>query len=167
MFIVFTSLPGDFFVIKEFEMRKIIGYRKLLGVNEAAGLQELKTVYRNLMKEWHPDKYPDNQEMRDLYEAKSKHIIEAYHFLVSIAPETRAQTFAEFTVTTSTSAIADFDYKDERLQLNFSDGNSYEWFGIPKALYVKMVNAPALGRFVRRHIYTSFPYRSASKVLAA
>src|SRR5436189_3240798 len=109
-------------------MKKIIGYRKLLGVCEGIGLQELKTVYRNLMKEWHPDKFPDNPE---LAEAKSRHIIEAYHFLVSIAPETRAQTFAEFTLTTATSGIADFEYKDERLLINFSDGNSYEWFGIP------------------------------------
>jgi len=83
-------------------MKKIVGYRKLLGVSEGAELQELKTVYRNLMKEWHPDKFPENPE---LAEAKSRHIIEAYHFLVSIAPETRAQTFAEFTLTTTTAAL--------------------------------------------------------------
>ncbi|MCD6011707.1 MAG: hypothetical protein K0Q79_1569 [Flavipsychrobacter sp.] len=144
-------------------MKKIIGYRKLLGVNENVGLQELKAVYRDLMKEWHPDKFPDNAE---LAEAKSRHIIEAYHFLVSIAAETRAKTVAAFTATTTTSGITDFEYKDETLQINFVDGTSYEWFGIPKALYVKMVNAPALGRFARRHIYSSFPYRSVSKVEA-
>jgi hypothetical protein len=145
-------------------MKKIIGYRKLLGVNEGAGLQELKTVYRNLMKEWHPDKFPDNPV---LAEAKSRHIIEAYHFLVSIAPETKEQTFAAFTLTTTTALVVDFEYQNETLQINFADGNSYEWFGIPKALYVKMINAPALGRFARRHIYTSFPYRSVSRTEAA
>ena len=143
-------------------MKKIIGYRKLMGVNEQASLQELKTVYRNLMKEWHPDKFV-GQEEKDLSEAKSRHIIEAYHFLVSIAPETRAQTHAAFTLTTTTVGITDFDYKDETLQINFVDGSSYEWFGIPKALYVKMVNAPAIARFNRRHIYGSFPYRAATK----
>ena len=145
-------------------MKKIIGYRKLLGVTEKVELQELKTIYRNLMKEWHPDKFPDNPE---LAEAKSRHIIEAYHFLVSIAPETRALTFAEFTATTTTAGITNFEYKDETLQINYVDGNSYEWFGIPKALYVKFVNAPAIGRFARRHIYSSFPYRSASKNVPA
>jgi len=143
-------------------MKKIVGYRKLLGVNEKATLQELKTIYRNLMKEWHPDKFAD-QEGKDLSEAKSRHIIEAYHFLVSIAPETRAQTLDAFTRTITTAGITDFDYKDETLQINFVDGTSYEWFGIPKALYVKMVNAPAIARFNRRHIYGSFPYRVASK----
>ena len=145
-------------------MKKIIGYRKLLGVTEHAPLQELKTVYRNLMKEWHPDKFPDNAE---LAESKSRHIIEAYHFLVSIAAETRAMTFAEFTLTTTTVAIVDFEYKNETLQITYADNNTYEWFGIPKALYVKMVNAPALGRFVRRNIYESFPYRKASKAEVA
>jgi hypothetical protein len=147
-------------------MKKIIGYRKVLGVNEHAGLQELKTVYRNLMKEWHPDKFPDNPESRDLIEAKSRHIIEAYHFLVSIAPETRAQTLAEFTLTTTTVGVVDFEYNAETLQINFLDGNSYEWFGVPKALYIKLVNAPALGRFIRRHIANEFPYRKATKAVA-
>ncbi len=147
-------------------MKKIIGYRKLLGVHEKTELAELKTIYRNLMKDWHPDKFNDDHEQKELAEAKSKHIIEAYHFLVSIAPETRALTFAEYTITTTSVGIVDFEYKNETLQINFIDGNSYEYFGVPKALYVKLVNAPALGRFARRHIYSSFPYRSAGKIVA-
>ncbi len=145
-------------------MKKIIGYRKLLGVSENTELQELKTVYRNLMKNWHPDKFQDNHDLKADAEAKSKHIIEAYHFLVSIAPETRAQTLTEYTLTTTSSGIADFEYKAETLQIKFLDGSSYEYFGVPKAIYVKLVNAPAPGRFARRHIYSSFPYRSVSKM---
>lgn len=144
-------------------MKKIIGYRKLLGVNENATLQELKSVYRNMMKEWHPDKLEGNQEYRVEAEAKSKHIIEAYHFLVSIAPETLSQSLAEYTATITTSGIADFEYKSETLQINFVDGTCYEYFGVPKALYIKLVNAPTAGRFIRRHIYNAFPYRAASK----
>jgi len=66
--------------------------QELLGVSEKADLAGLKSVYRNLMKEWHPDKFQDNHDLKSETEAaaKSKHIIEAYHFLVSIAPETRA-----------------------------------------------------------------------------
>jgi DnaJ-class molecular chaperone len=146
-------------------MKKITGYRKLLGVNENAGLQELKTVYRNLMKNWHPDKFHDNHELKTEAEAKSKHIIEAYHFLVSIAPETRVQTEAAYILTTTTSGIADFEYKGETLQMKFTDGSSYEYFGVPKAIYVKLINAPAPARFARRHIYNSFVYRSAASAL--
>ena len=147
-------------------MRKIIGYRKLLGVGENAELQELKLVYRNLMKNWHPDKIRDNEEMKADAEAKSKHIIEAYHFLVSIAPETRALTQEAYTLTTNTVGITDFEYKSETLQINFLDGSSYEYFGVPKATYIKLINAPAPGRFARRHIYGSFIYRSVSKAVA-
>jgi curved DNA-binding protein CbpA len=145
-------------------MKKIIGYRKLLGVSEDAELQELKTVYRNLMKNWHPDKFQDSHDLKTEAEAKSKHIIEAYHFLVSIAPETRLQTLAEYTLTTTSSGIVDFEYKAETLQIKFLDGSSYEYFGVPKAIYVKLVNAPAPGRFARRHIYSSFAYRNVSKM---
>ena len=43
-------------------MKKIVDYRKLLEVSEEATLQELKSVYRNLMKTWHPDKFQDPVE---------------------------------------------------------------------------------------------------------
>ncbi|MES2701291.1 MAG: KTSC domain-containing protein [Bacteroidota bacterium] len=149
-------------------MKKIIGYRKLLGVNENATLQELKLVYRNLMKNWHPDKFQDStDDEKYLADAKSKHIIEAYHFLVSIAPETRALTAAEYTKTITTAAIADFEYKDEKLQVTFADGTSYDYFGVPKAIYVKLVNAPSPARFARRHIFGSFVYRSAKQAAEA
>ena len=73
-------------------MRKILNYRKVLGVQESTELKELKSVYRNLMKDWHPDKFQDDHDRKLEAEEKSRKIIEAYHFLVSIAPETRTQT---------------------------------------------------------------------------
>ena len=147
-------------------MKKIVDYRKLLGVNEAAELQELKTVYRSLMKTWHPDKFQNSAESKLEAEEKSKTIIEAYHFLVSIAPETRAQTFADYTITTTTSNIADFEYKQQVLIVYFLDGNAYEYFDVPKEVYRKLVNADSPGRFARRHIFNEFLYRSVSKLVA-
>src|ERR1700761_3929585 len=102
-------------------MKKIVDYRKLLGVNEAAELQELKTIYRSLMKTWHPDKFQD--ESRIEAEEKSKSIIEAYHFLVSIAPETREQSLAAYEVTTNTGLL-DFEFKSQVLTVYFADGNN-------------------------------------------
>lgn len=147
-------------------MKKIVDYRKLFGVNEVAELQELKTVYRSLIKNWHPDKFQDNAENKLEAEEKSKTIIEAYHFLVSIAPETRNQSLAEYTLTTTTSGIADFEYKSQVLKINFVDGSIYEYFDVPKAIYVKLINADSPGRYARRHIYNSFVYRSTSKLVA-
>jgi hypothetical protein len=147
-------------------MKKIVDYRKLLNVNEAAELQELKSTYRALMKTWHPDKFNDNETLKLEAEEKSKTIIEAYHFLVSIAPETRNQTFGDYTITTTTSNIADFEYKQQVLTVYFLDGNAYEYFDVPKEVYRKLVNADSPGRFARRHIFNEYVYRSVSKLVA-
>lgn len=148
-------------------MKKIVDYRKLLGVSEASELQVLKTSYRDLMKVWHPDKFQESEESKLAAEEKSKAIIEAYHFLVSIAAETRNNTLPEYTLTTSSSAIVDFEYKSQVLKINFLDGSEYEYFDVPKAIYVKLVNADSPGRFARRHIYTEFVYRSVTKLVAS
>lgn len=147
-------------------MKKIVDYRKLLNVNEAVELQELKTIYRGLMKTWHPDKFQDDAESKLEAEEKSKTIIEAYHFLVSIAPETRNQSFAEYTITTTTSNMADFEYKSQVLTVSFLDGNTYEYFDVPKEVYRKLINADSPGRFARRHIFNEYVYRSVSKLVA-
>ncbi len=144
-------------------MRKIIEYRKLLGVDKAVTLNELKSVYRNFMKEYHPDKIQDNEALKLEVEEKSKQIIEAYHFLVSIAPETQEATLEQYNKTTSSSNIADINYQGKRLRIDFQDGSGYEYFGVPENTYVKLVNADSQGRFARRHIYTSFLYRNVSK----
>lgn len=145
-------------------MRKVIEYRKLLGVDKAVTLSELKSIYRNFMKEFHPDKIQDNEEAKLAAEEKSKLVIEAYHFLVSIAPETIAATLEEYTKTTTTSNITDINYKGRRLRIDFTDGSGYEYYGVPENTFSKLINADSQGRFARRHIYTSFLYRNVSKL---
>lgn len=148
-------------------MKKIVDYRKLLGVQKDAELKELKTIYRNLMKDWHPDKFQDSEEAKAEAEAKSKEIIEAYHFLVSIAPETLELSIEEYTQTTATCGIADYTWAGLVLTVHFLDGSAYEYFSVPKAIYVKLVNADSPGRFARRHIFNSFPYRNIAKLQTA
>lgn len=145
-------------------MKKIVDYRKFLNVTEKADLAELKSVYRGLVKTWHPDRFNDDAEKKLEAEEKSKYIIEAYHFLVSIAPETRQQTLADYMVTTAGSTIVDFEYKSQVLKISFVDGTEYEYFDVPKAIYVKLINAESPARFARRHIYTSYVYRSTSRL---
>jgi len=148
-------------------MKKIVDYRKLLGVQKNAELKELKTIYRNLMKDCHPDKFQDNEEAKLEAEIKSKDIIEAYHFLVSIAPETLNLSIEEYNQTTSTCGIADFTWERTVLKVTFLDGSGYEYFEVPRAIYVKLVNADSPGRFARRHIFSVFPYRNIAKMATA
>jgi DnaJ-class molecular chaperone len=148
-------------------MKKIESYRKLLDVTKDVELKELKSVYRNLMKDCHPDKFQDNEAEKLAAEERSKKIIEAYHFLVSIAPETLDASFEQYNETITVASIEDFEYKNEKLSITFSDGNAYEYFGVPKSAYVKLVNAPSQARFARRHICTTYTYRSVNKLVTA
>ncbi len=147
-------------------MKKIVDYRKLLGVSRTTDLAELKTVYRNFMKEYHPDKFTGDEEQLKVAEEKSKSIIEAYHFLVSIAPETISKFSEQYANTISTSGIADFNYKAQTLEIIFQDGSSYEYFDVPKVIYSKLINADSQARFAKRHIYNSFTFRNVLKTQA-
>ena len=143
-------------------MRKIVDYRKVLGVDKNAELQELKTVYRTLMKNWHPDKFTESAESKLEAEEKSKSIIEAYHFLVSIAPETIENLLPEFKETITSSIISDYQYTQGILEVFFLNGSSYEFHNVPKNTYTKLVNADSPSRFAKRHIYNEFIFRKAT-----
>ncbi len=147
-------------------MKKIIDSRKLLGVDKATDLKELKAIYRNFMKDWHPDKIQDNSVAKLEAEEKSKAFIEAYHLLVSVAPETHAQDLEKYTEVITSSRMVDFQYKSQTLKINFLDGSSFEYFCLPKSIYEKLVNSDTPDRFARRHIYHSYIYRKVSKALA-
>jgi len=43
-------------------MKKIVEYRKLLNVDKTVDLKDLKTIYRNAMKDAHPDKFQGDDE---------------------------------------------------------------------------------------------------------
>ena len=144
-------------------MKKIIESRKLLGVDKDVELKDLKTIYRNAMKEWHPDKIQDNVEAKLAAEEKSKAFIEAYHLLVSVAPETHEQQVEKYTEVITSSKMSDFQYKSSTLRVSFADGSCYEYFGLPKGIYQKLVNSDTPDRFARRHIYHSYVYRKVSK----
>lgn len=144
-------------------MKKIVEYRKLIGADKDINLNALKTLYRNFMKEYHPDKFQEDDARRAEAEEKSKKIIEAYHALVSIAAETKEAYLEEYTNTISTSGISDIEYKGKRLRLEFADGSAYEYIGVPENTYVKLINADSPARFARRHICTTFLYRQVSK----
>lgn len=140
-------------------MKKIVEYRKLLNVEKTVTLKELKNIYRNAMKESHPDKFQGDDAGLKAAEENSKSIIEAYHFLVSINAETIQQNLPEYKDTIANATITDYKYVDSRLIINFSNGSVYEYISVPRAIYVKMVNADSPARYAKRHILSAYPYR--------
>jgi len=146
-------------------MKRIERHRAILGVDEKATLSDLKKVYRKIMMEWHPDKFQDSDEAKNAAEEKSAKLIASYHFLVSVHIETHEATKDAYIATTTDASIDDFEFKSEILRVVFADGNEYEYYGVPKAIYVKLVNADTPDRFARRHIYENYLYRSTSKIV--
>lgn len=146
-------------------MKRINEYKKLFSIEKEIELKQLKTTYRNLVKQWHPDKFMEGDQGREEAEMKSRMIIDAYHFLVSISPETKAANLEEYNRTISESQIADFQHKGNLLEISFSDGSTYEYFGVNKPLFIKFVNSDRQFRFAKRNIFNSFLYRKSKKDL--
>jgi molecular chaperone DnaJ len=53
---------------------------KVLGVRQGASQEEIKSAYRKLVKQYHPDRYADNP-LKELAQEKLKQINEAYDML--------------------------------------------------------------------------------------
>jgi hypothetical protein len=146
-------------------MKRISQYKKLFGVEKEIDLKTIKTRYRSLIKEWHPDKFQEGDAKREEAEVNSRTIIDGYHFLVSIAPETKAANLEAYTETITNAGIADYIHKGLVLEITFLDGTAYEYFGVTKPIYIKMVNSNKLNRFAKRAIYPNYTYRKAKHTL--
>ncbi|MEP2280574.1 KTSC domain-containing protein [Maribacter sp.] len=145
-------------------MKRINEYKKLFGVEKEIELKALKSTYRGLVKEWHPDKFQDGDEKKEEAEVQSRRIIDGYHFLVSIAPETKEGNKEEYNLSVL-SGIADFQHNGLVLEVTFVDGATYEYFGVTKPIFQKMINANKLNRFAKRTIFPNYLYRKSKREL--
>ncbi len=144
-------------------MKRINEYKKMFEVEKDIDLKLLKKSYRNLVKEWHPDKFQDGDDKQEEAEQMSRKIIDVYHFLMSIATETKAANKSEYKETITNTGIADFNHKGQVLEVSFIDGTTYEYFGVAKPLFIKMINSDKQYRFAKRNIFESFLYRKSKK----
>ena len=145
-------------------MKRIAQYKKLFGIDNDIELKALKKTYRNLVKEWHPDKFQNGHELQEEAEMQSRNIIDGYHFLVSIAPETLAANLEKYTKTITDSGIADYQHKGLLLEITFNDGTTYEYFGVTKQVFIKMINSAKINRFAKRAIYPKYTYRKSKRL---
>jgi len=144
-------------------MKRINEYKKLFNVESGTDLKELKTIYRNLVKEWHPDKFQAGDDQAIEAEHKSRQIIDGYHFLVSISPETKAANEEEYNSVTTESGIFDYKLKGQMLEVSFADGSTYEYFGVSQNIFTRFINADKQLRFAKRNIFNSYLYRRSKK----
>ena len=144
-------------------MKRINEYKKLFNIEQDIDLKTLKTTYRTLVKEWHPDKFDSEDENKAEAEHMSRQIIDGYHFLVSIAPETISANEQEYNATINESNISDYKHKGLLLEVTFLDGTTYEYFGVPKNVFTKFINSDKQLRFAKRNIFNTYLYRKTKK----
>ena len=58
---------------------------RVLGLAPGATVDEIKTAYRDLAQVWHPDRFPDNNRLREKAEQNLQRINEAYALLRELA----------------------------------------------------------------------------------
>ena len=57
-------------------------YRQLLNVARDASKSDIKKAYRQLAKQWHPDRFYQDSEKQKMAEDKFKQITIAYEYLI-------------------------------------------------------------------------------------
>eukprot|EP00878_Enallax_costatus_P038427 GHUV01043656.1.p1 GENE.GHUV01043656.1~~GHUV01043656.1.p1 ORF type:complete len:119 (+),score=33.13 GHUV01043656.1:347-703(+) len=65
---------------RQLKLSKRKDYYKILGVNQHAGSSEIRKAYRNLAKQYHPDKVHSSKEKAES-EERFKEVAEAYEVL--------------------------------------------------------------------------------------
>ena len=143
-------------------MKRIKQYKKLFNVEGPIDLKDLKKNYRGLVKQWHPDKFTDEAKKEEAEEVSTQ-IIDGYHFLVSIAPETKEANLEAYKKTITEFQVAEWHHKSMLLEVTFTDGNKYEYFGVSKILFGKFINAKSMNNFGKRNIFNKFTYRKSMK----
>ena len=146
-------------------MKRINEYKKLFQIENEIDLASLKLTYRKLVKQWHPDKFQDGDPLKEEANVMGRQVTDGYHFLVSIAPETKESNLPEYQKIIMECGIADFKHKGLLLEITFTDGSTYEYFGVNANVYKKLINSDKQVRFAKRFIYESYLYRKSKKAI--
>ncbi|PKR81694.1 molecular chaperone DnaJ [Brumimicrobium salinarum] len=148
-------------------MKRINQYKKLFNIDADIELSHLKKTYRTLVKLWHPDKFIEENEKSKEAELMSREITQGYEFLVSIAPETAKKNLDQYNEMLNNCPIVDYQWSKQVLEVDFSNGATYEYFGVSRKLYLKFLNADNQHRFGKRNIFNKNLYRKSKSAALA
>lgn len=152
-------------------------YFRVLGIAVNSTREEIKTAYLRLIKQWHPDKFPDDSIKVQEATEKSKELNAAFEILKNYKPaeekatsDSRSQQFssgnrksgrhdiARVRVKSSNIFSMGYDSILNILQVEFRDGSVYEYYGVSEKLFSELMTADSKGKFANQHIFYSYPY---------
>lgn len=141
-------------------------YFNILELSYTASTAEIKIAYRDLIKQWHPDKFPNDVEKQNIANEKSKEINNAYYFLIKHykenKPKTEKDAAEEFIwkkVTSSNLHSVGYNEKDKLLRIIFKNGGKYEYENVPKTVFNQLMTASSKGKFAQKNICYNYRYK--------
>jgi hypothetical protein len=78
---------------------------RVLGLAPGATVDEVKTAYRDLAQVWHPDRFPDNNRLREKAQLNLQRINEAYGVLRDLQPAPPVAVAAPLVVTPADGGV--------------------------------------------------------------
>ncbi len=114
---------------------------EILGVRHGATKEEIRDAYRELIKKYHPDKFRDNPDMKNLAEEKVKEINEAYNYLLDHVDDPSSSSSGngdqEIFAQVRQKIEANDLYGAEDLLVKVSDKSNPEWYFLSGLIYFR------------------------------
>jgi len=157
-----------------------------LGVTPYSTQDEIKKAYREQMKKWHPDRFSNEPDRITEALERSKKINEAFSFLEKYIPptkssistdvskhNTKSQTSSRQTNATQKSSRLNiqrirvkssnihsigYDVASKTLQVEFLNGNIYQYCNVPVHVYNELMKSTSKGKYFNSKIAFCFDY---------
>lgn len=160
---------------------------EVLGVTRNSTKEEIKKAFREQIKKWHPDKFPNQPDKISEALERSKKINEAFYFLEDYEPPKQRHTnFSTYTyskpkeatnhrrptakpkgsrlnierirVKSSNIHSIGYDRGTNILQVEFLNGSVYQYWNVPEFVYQELMQASSKGKYFNSKIAFSYKY---------
>ena len=150
---------------------------EILGVNRKSTKDEIRKAHRKLIKRWHPDKFPADTKEQLAATEKTKLINRAWEVLKNYEPllaesqkdyappsarresEKSSRQIERTRVKSSNIYSIGYSVNEMVLQIEFINGNIYEYFEVPESIFIRFMKAESKGKFANGNIYFSYHYK--------
>jgi hypothetical protein len=148
-------------------MDKYAEYCSVLGLDTVGSITELKSVYRNAVKRWHPDRYMFDRGMQQAAAEKLKRINTAYEYVSELLgscprkpqnPGFPKESLLEIFLRSSQIISTAYDYSDYSLYIKFKSSNIYRFCDVPPRIYDELISAESPAVYARKHVYSNYKY---------